>query len=195
MTETIFSLEKRQEPAVHEVRGYVMSSREMKDAARSVEAFMETDQAKELFTDSERVYAEIALGLVDERGQTLRDNAERGMMGPAFVDAYRHISGIRAEEQAAANPDRAAIAQLSDAYEVGELAGAKVSALLGAAWQKRDLGTAVDYIKSDEFAAEHKAEESALMPETQAVMAVFDSLSPAKQREFAAAAFKNLFGD
>ncbi|HKX73277.1 MAG TPA: hypothetical protein VJM32_04655 [Candidatus Saccharimonadales bacterium] len=174
-----------QEQIDHSVRGNVMSGTEMQAASGRVQEFLDSDAAEGLFSESERVYAEIALGLVHERGETLDQSGGRGPMGPAFMDAYRHIRGMMRDERAQ-DPHSADLTALSNAHAAGEVASEKLDALLAAAHGKRDLGTAVEYITSEAFQAEHPTVEHG--PD------MFRGMSQGQIDQLAAAAMASLLG-
>lgn len=187
MTQVEFFTDTDPNQIEHSVRGNVMSGREMRNASSEVEDFLASGDGADLFTESERLYADITLGLITERGNELTEQGTRAPMGPAFTDTYRHLRGMMQDEKANPTPDRDTIKQLADAHAAGEVAAAKLDALLAAVNQKRSLKTAVNYIQSPAFAEANPTEELGPDP--------FEGMSDEAKRRLAATLFNNLFGE
>jgi hypothetical protein len=168
----------------HSIRGYRLEGRAMQRATDKVQDFLNDKDAPELFTPDERVYADITLDLLAERAQNLQQEGEKGVMGLAFDDAYKHLRGIASEAEAEA--DTKTLNQARNAHAAGESAAVKLDALLNAAHQGRGFGEAVEYI--------HALPEEEVTEEQKTARQIVDAIPADQRRAYAAALMADLFG-
>lgn len=174
--------ERQTQDNEHSIRGYMLEGRQIQRATDRVQDYLSAEDAPDIFTPDERVYADVVLDFLADRAQDLKQKDEQGVMGPAFVDAYKHLRGIANDSES----DAETIRQARSAHAAGESAGVKLDALLNAAHQGRGFGEAVEYIRTlpveEVTEGQKKANE------------IIDAIPEDQRGAFMAALLNDLFG-